>query len=59
MPIGAPLPKVAATRAYGTNPEFAGNPVDDSLAAAKECADRTGAILIHPFEHPDVVGSVR
>jgi threonine dehydratase len=55
MPVGAPLPKVAATRAYGAKVEFAGNTVDDSLVAAKEFADRTGAILIHPFDHPDVI----
>jgi threonine dehydratase len=30
-PIGAPLPKVAAARAYGAKVEFAGNTVDDSL----------------------------
>jgi threonine dehydratase len=55
MPVGAPLPKVAATKAYGATVEFAGNTVDDSLAAAHEFAERTGAILIHPFDHRDVI----
>ena len=55
MPVGAPLPKVAATRAYGAKVEFSGNTVDDALVAAQEFADRTGAILIHPFDHPDVI----
>ena len=55
MPEGAPLPKVAATKRYGAAIEYAGNTVDDALAAAREFADRTGAILIHPFDHPDVI----
>src|SRR5258706_3710571 len=55
MPVGAPLPKVAATKAYGAKVEFAGNSVDDSLVAAQEFAERTGAILIHPFDHQDVI----
>jgi threonine dehydratase len=48
-------PKVATTRAHGAKVEFAGNTVDDSLVAAKEYADRTGAILIHRCDHPDVI----
>ena len=55
MPVGAPLPKVAATKAYGAKVEFAGDTVDESLVAAHEFAERTGAILIHPFDHPDVI----
>ena len=55
MPVGAPLPKVAATKAYGAKVEFAGDTVDESLVAAHEFAARTGAILIHPFDHPDVI----
>jgi threonine dehydratase len=55
MPMGAPIPKVTATKGYGARIEFAGNTVDDSLVAAKEFAERTGAVLIHPFDHPDVI----
>jgi threonine dehydratase len=55
MPIGAPLPKVAATKAYGAAVEFAGDTVDDSLVAAQEFAEQTGAIFIHPFDHRDVI----
>ncbi|QNG17971.1 threonine ammonia-lyase [Rhodococcus triatomae] len=55
MPDGAPLPKVAATRAYGADVRFAGDSVDDALVAAHEFADRTGAVLIHPFDHADIV----
>jgi threonine dehydratase len=55
MPEGAPLPKVTATKGYGASIEYAGNSVDDALVAARDFADRTGAILIHPFDHPDVI----
>lgn len=55
MPIGAPLPKVAATKGYGAEIELVGNTVDESLVAARDFADRTGAVFIHPFDHPDVI----
>ncbi|MEP9413030.1 threonine ammonia-lyase [Gordonia sp. VNQ95] len=55
MPVGAALPKVVATRAYGAQVELAGATVDESLTYAKEYADRTGAVLIHPFDHRDIV----
>jgi threonine dehydratase len=55
MPEGAPIPKIAATRAYGAEVRFAGISVDDALMAASEHAERTGAVLIHPFDHADVV----
>jgi len=55
MPEGAPLPKVTATRGYGAAIEYAGTSVDDSLDAARQFAAETGAVLIHPFDHPDVI----
>ncbi|MDQ1747376.1 MAG: threonine dehydratase [Frankiaceae bacterium] len=55
MPNGAPLPKVEATRAYGAEIRFAGVTVDEALAAAARYRDETGAVLIHPFDHPDIV----
>ncbi|GGK14883.1 threonine ammonia-lyase [Pilimelia terevasa] len=55
MPTGAPLPKVAATRAYGARVELVGDTVDDALAAAVSFAARRGAVFIHPFDHRDVI----
>ncbi|MGW5440620.1 threonine ammonia-lyase [Nocardia asteroides] len=55
MPIGASLPKLVATRAYGAEVHQVGDTIDESLSAAQEFADRTGATLIHPFDHPDIV----
>jgi len=55
MPAGAPLPKLEATRGYDAQVSFAGHTVDDALVAAREFAEREGAVLIHPFDHPDIV----
>ncbi|MEP6697552.1 MAG: threonine ammonia-lyase [Pseudonocardiales bacterium] len=55
MPTSAPLPKVEATRAYGATVYLTGETVDEALIAAAGHAERTGAILIHPFDHPDVI----
>jgi threonine dehydratase len=55
MPIGASLPKLMATKAYGAQVRQVGETIDESLDAALEFADRSGATLIHPFDHPDIV----
>lgn len=55
MPTGAPLPKVAATREYGAEVRLHGQVVDETLAAAQEYAAATGAVFIHPFDHPDII----
>ena len=55
MPEGAPLPKIAATEAYGARIRFHGQTVDEALVAARAFAAETGAILIHPFDHADIV----
>jgi len=55
MPVGAPLPKLAATRAYGAEVITVGETIDDALVAATEFSERTGAQLIHPFDHEDIV----
>ena len=55
MPKGAPLPKIAATEGYGAEVRLAGHTVDEALAAATGYAAQSGAVLIHPFDHPDVV----
>ncbi|MEU9447658.1 threonine ammonia-lyase [Streptomyces sp. NPDC048277] len=55
MPKGAPLPKISATREYGAEVRLHGQVVDETLAAAEEYAAETGAVFIHPFDHPDVI----
>ncbi len=55
MPEGAALPKVAATEKYGAKVVLGGSVYDDAYAAAKAFADKTGAVMVHPFEHKDVI----
>ena len=55
MPYGAPIPKERATRGYGAEVVFEGHTVDDALTRAQAFADETGAVLIHPFDHVDIV----
>jgi len=55
MPEGAPIPKERATRAYGAEVIFNGSSVDEALTAAKQYAEETGAVFIHPYDHPDII----
>ena len=55
MPVSAPLPKVAATRAYGASVHLLGSTVDEALVAAREWEADTGSVLVHPFDHPDII----
>ncbi len=55
MPERAALPKVAATRGYGAAVHLVGATIEESLDAAHEFAERTGAVLVHPFDHVDVI----
>ncbi len=55
MPVRAPMPKVQATKAYGATIEQIGETLDESLVHARAWAEQTGAILIHPFDHDDIV----
>jgi threonine dehydratase len=55
MPVSAALPKVDATRNYGAEVLLAGGSVDEALELATEYEAETGAVLVHPFDHPDIV----
>jgi threonine dehydratase len=55
MPESAPLPKIAATREYGAEVHLHGSTVDEALEAATAWGAERGAVLIHPFNHPDVI----
>ena len=55
MPERAPLPKVAATRAYGAQVRLEGSSFDDAYEASVAFADDTGATYVHPFDHRDVI----
>jgi len=55
MPVGVPQPKLAATRGYGADVVLRGTTVEEPLRAAAEFSEKTGAVLIPPFDHIDVV----
>ncbi len=55
MPLGVPVPKLLATRGYGAEVILEGATVETPLRLAAEFAERTGAVLIHPFDHRDIV----
>lgn len=54
-PVGVALPKLQATRAYGAEVVLGGESINEPLQAAREFAEKTGAIRIPPFDHPDVI----
>ena len=58
MPRGVAIPKLAATRAYGADVVLRGDTVEEPLRAAAEFAAETGAVLIPPFDHKEVVLSL-
>jgi len=55
MPLGAPIPKLMATRGYGAHVEQLGTSIDECLVRARQFETETGAVLIHPFDHRDIV----
>jgi threonine dehydratase len=55
MPVGASIAKLAATRAYGATVHLVGENIDESLTAARQFSADTGAVLVHPFDHPDIL----
>ncbi|KAJ4079887.1 hypothetical protein NW760_015249 [Fusarium oxysporum] len=52
--ITSPL-KIAATKGYGANVCFSGNTALEREAAAAKVVSETGATLIPPYDHPDIV----
>jgi len=55
MPLGVPVPKLLATRGYGADVVLEGGTVETPLRLAAEFAERTGAVLIHLFDHRDII----
>lgn len=55
MPSDAPAIKVAATRGYGAKVVFYDRYTEDRDAISRKIAAETGATLIPPYDHPDVI----
>ena len=55
MPVGVALPKRDATRAYGADVVLVGDSIGETIEAAEAFAAESGAVMIPPFDHPDVI----
>ncbi|MFD2758304.1 threonine ammonia-lyase [Gulosibacter faecalis] len=55
MPKGVPIPKFEATAGYGAEIRLEGDGVAEALAGAQRFAEETGAVFIHPYDHPDII----
>ncbi|TWP38948.1 threo-3-hydroxy-L-aspartate ammonia-lyase [Leekyejoonella antrihumi] len=55
MPSDAPGTKLSATRGYGAQVVPYDRASEDREAIAREVAERTGAILLPPFNHPAII----
>lgn len=55
MPVGVALPKLDATRAYGADVVLSGDSIGETIEAAEAFAAQSGAVMIPPFDHPDVI----
>jgi len=55
MPTEAPLSKAAAVRGFGGMVHLGGTSVDACVARARERAEETGAVFVHPFDDAEIV----
>ena len=55
MPVDAPAVKVAVVRELGAKVVFAGTTSEDRRRVAYAIQAETGAAMIQPFDHPDIV----
>ncbi|KAK3685468.1 pyridoxal-phosphate dependent enzyme-domain-containing protein [Podospora appendiculata] len=55
MPSISAAPKIAATRGYGASVVFSGSTSTEREAAVAELVAATGARLIPPYDHPDII----
>jgi threonine dehydratase len=55
MPQDSPMAKVDATRNYGAQVELVGAGFDESVGAARERVESTGATFVHAFEDERVI----
>ncbi len=55
VPVGAPITKIEACRAYGANVVEIGASLDEAVAAARARAEEAGMAFCHPFDDAAVV----
>ena len=55
MPTISTPSKIAATQGYGAKVYFSGSTSDEREAVVKEVIRDTGAVLVPPYDHPDII----
>ncbi|KAI1303470.1 pyridoxal-phosphate dependent enzyme [Xylaria venustula] len=55
MPAISAAPKIAATKGYGANVVFSGSTSVEREAVVAKVMEETGARLVPPYDHPDIV----
>ncbi|KAF6234279.1 hypothetical protein HO173_007701 [Letharia columbiana] len=55
MPTISTPSKIAATQGYGANVYFSGSTSDEREAVVKDVIRDTGAVLVPPYDHPDII----
>ncbi|KAI0856430.1 tryptophan synthase beta subunit-like PLP-dependent enzyme [Xylaria cubensis] len=55
MPSISAKPKIAATKGYGANVVFSGSTSVEREAVVVKVIEETGARLVPPYDHPDIV----
>ncbi|KAJ6490139.1 pyridoxal-phosphate dependent enzyme [Mycena sanguinolenta] len=55
MPNISPAPKIAATKGHGAHVIFSGSTSVEREAAAAKVIQNTGARLVPPYDHPDII----
>lgn len=55
MPTISAPPKIAATKGYGAEVVFSGSTSTEREAMAEQVIQNTGARLVPPYDHPDII----
>ncbi|KAL9080938.1 MAG: hypothetical protein Q9157_000438 [Trypethelium eluteriae] len=55
MPTISTPSKIAATQGYGANVVFSGSTSEEREKVVAEVQEQTGAILVPPYDHPDII----
>lgn len=55
MPTISTPSKIAATKGYGATVYFSGSTSDEREAVVREVMAKTGAVLVPPYDHPDII----
>lgn len=55
MPTISTPSKIAATQGYGAKVYFSGSTSDEREAVVRDVIEDTGAVLVPPYDHPDII----